>query len=80
MVEGQVRAAALLREQAERIERLFDAALGEAKEPLGGNLPVLVEEVRSIIAALDVVRERLVLQERTLADALDRTAKQSGSA
>jgi hypothetical protein len=80
MADGQERAAALLREQALRVEALF-APIADAKSVVTSEqLALPLEELRSIIASIDALRAELAIQERTLAGALDRMAKRSGSA
>ena len=80
MADGQERAAALLREQALRVEALF-APMGDAESVVSAeHLALPLEELRSIIATIDALRDELAIQERTLAGALDRAAKRSGSA
>lgn len=79
MAEGQEFAARLLRQQAERVERLF-AELGGGSDAPAQMLPPAIQELRAVIAVLDVVRDQLVLQEATLAELLDGAAKHNGRA
>ena len=76
MADKQERISAGFRDIAARVEALFPAD----ERGVALSTVAAIEELREIITSVEILRTGLAMQERTLQAALEREAKQSGSA